>query len=589
MKNKKEKLKCEIYYSQSFPKITNPQKDILVLEGKIYRDKSFTVNIGNINKITLEKNQLEEILNYNNEIFIEEDIFEISNSDIYDQIFSDEFIGIVAANELIEKLRKSEFFNSELDSNEMVIIGELDDREKIKWRFLDSDNIKKIKDINFEKRNFKECRVVFLTQFQDPIDSSDYIYILEGKIHNENPIVINVKHQHKIKITKEVLKDPFLLFYDKINFRDFIGFFGKRSLIKEVIKQNAFSRLLKLKKLLLLGYKSNNQRIFTEDSVKWEILSSEENEIVKIFDIMNLGEKEQFYSRIEKLVDLERLKSVKIGIIGVGTGGAFVSVQLAKTGVGTLELFDFDYLELENIVRHVCTLDDIGRKKINALAELLTHFNPFLKVRTHSINITEKMDFFRKKIKNFDLLMECTGIPSVSLTVNEIAIEEEIPVIYGFVYPNAKGGFLMRVIPNKVMDENEPCLNCILPKIVKGIEKPVLTEEQRRRYTEVSDVSELIAEPGLSVDVTFISNFQIKLFLMTLPYLPKTRNSFRNKFDWNINNYNFFFWFNEPYSDELKPFKLIPAKIKRDPYCSHCNKENWYLKKNEKNFEDFIL
>ena len=428
-----------------------------------------------------------------------------------------------------------------------------------------------------KSNNLKQARVVLFTPIPNLKNGDRVIFTLEGQIYNEEPIAINIKQFHRNKINDNILNNPLKLFYERKDLKNFIGILASEETIKKLLQNDFFSLLLKLNKLILIGTINNQE----SSPLKWSFLSLKNREDITVLDLINLGEKSNFYNRIEKLVDIERLNSLKVGIIGLGSGGSFIALQLAKTGIGTLELFDFDYLELENVIRHITNFNDIGRLKIHAVSEILRNVNPFLNIKCHPVDITKDLSNFRKKLKDFDLILECTGIPAVSATLNELALLENVPVIFGFVYPNAQGGFVMRVIPEEVFNNRAPCLQCVLPKILSGLEKPILTKEQRLRYTDVSDVAELVASPGLAIDIVFISNFQAKLALMTLPKLGKVKESFKDKFKWSLNKFNFFFWFNEPYENQLEPLKILPAKIIRDEYCPHCNKENWQQREME--------
>jgi len=60
-----------------------------------------------------------------------------------------------------------------------------------------------------------------------------------------------------------------------------------------------------------------------------------------------------------------------ICIVGCGSVGSELSYALANAGVKQLTLIDDDRLEIHNISRHVLTLRDLGRYKVDAMKELL--------------------------------------------------------------------------------------------------------------------------------------------------------------------------------------------------------------------------
>ena len=67
------------------------------------------------------------------------------------------------------------------------------------------------------------------------------------------------------------------------------------------------------------------------------------------------------FDRVERLIgsrNLELLAQKRVGIVGLGSGGGFVALSLAMSGVGKFVLIDDDTLEDGNVVRHVADLRD---------------------------------------------------------------------------------------------------------------------------------------------------------------------------------------------------------------------------------------
>jgi molybdopterin/thiamine biosynthesis adenylyltransferase len=270
-----------------------------------------------------------------------------------------------------------------------------------------------------------------------------------------------------------------------------------------------------------------------------------------------------YFDRIKKIVDVKYLLKKKVTIIGVGTGGSRIALELVKSGIGTLTLFDFDTIEVENVVRHICTLDDVGRYKTLAVKDVLKKINPNINVKTYESDVRKISEISEKEINESDLVIESTGIPEICYYINEICTKKRIPVIFGGVYERGIGGFVMRYIPFKTA-----CFSCVFDLIYKSSPKPTLTDEQRSIYSEISDISELKAEPGLSIDLGFISLLHTRMALLTL--LKDTKNS--------ITDFggDFIFWANEPWGTLFnKPlsYKLVRTRI--NPLCPACQRNKW--------------
>jgi sulfur carrier protein ThiS adenylyltransferase len=80
-----------------------------------------------------------------------------------------------------------------------------------------------------------------------------------------------------------------------------------------------------------------------------------------------------------------RLKAASVGIAGVGGLGSAVAVALARVGVGRLVIADFDVVEPSNLNRQQYFIDQLGRYKVDALAENLKRINPFVTVDHHRV------------------------------------------------------------------------------------------------------------------------------------------------------------------------------------------------------------
>jgi sulfur carrier protein ThiS adenylyltransferase len=91
------------------------------------------------------------------------------------------------------------------------------------------------------------------------------------------------------------------------------------------------------------------------------------------------------------------LKRSTVGIAGLGGLGSAVAVALARVGIGTLILADFDVVEPSNLNRQHYFIDQIGMPKVRALSETLSRINPYVAIVGHEIRLdeTSALDVFR--------------------------------------------------------------------------------------------------------------------------------------------------------------------------------------------------
>lgn len=85
------------------------------------------------------------------------------------------------------------------------------------------------------------------------------------------------------------------------------------------------------------------------------------------------------FDRFIKLVgneNFEKIKKLKVMIIGVGGVGGYVVESLARCGVGTLVIVDPDSVDITNINRQIiATTSTIGKKKCQVFLERINDIN----------------------------------------------------------------------------------------------------------------------------------------------------------------------------------------------------------------------
>lgn len=84
----------------------------------------------------------------------------------------------------------------------------------------------------------------------------------------------------------------------------------------------------------------------------------------------------------------QKIKISVVGIAGLGGLGSNVAMALARIGLGTLILVDFDIVEPSNLNRQQYFLHQIGMPKVEALQENISRINPYVKVQIYN----EKLD-----------------------------------------------------------------------------------------------------------------------------------------------------------------------------------------------------
>lgn len=126
---------------------------------------------------------------------------------------------------------------------------------------------------------------------------------------------------------------------------------------------------------------------------------------------------------------LEKLKSSKVIVFGVGGVGSYVVEALCRAGVGGLTLVDFDTVCVTNINRQVIALHStIGQSKVQVLKKRLLDINPQAQVCIHN-EFVDKENI--EKFINEDLTYIVDAIDNVAgkVLIIEKALKANIPVI----------------------------------------------------------------------------------------------------------------------------------------------------------------
>lgn len=86
----------------------------------------------------------------------------------------------------------------------------------------------------------------------------------------------------------------------------------------------------------------------------------------------------------------EKVKKARVAIAGLGGLGSSIALSLARTGVGTLHLVDFDVVEPSNLNRQQYRISHLGMPKAEALKQEIAEINPYVRVEAETLRVTEE-------------------------------------------------------------------------------------------------------------------------------------------------------------------------------------------------------
>ena len=221
--------------------------------------------------------------------------------------------------------------------------------------------------------------------------------------------------------------------------------------------------------------------------------------------------KEELYSRFGGLIETNVISTKKVLIIAAGSVGSVVAVELAKAGIRHFILWDYDRLEVANISRHAAGLSDVGRYKVNVVAEKILNITPFAKVKKINGKVDwDNIDEVREYIKEADLVFCSPDNRECRFIVNRNCVEENTPCIFAGLSEKAYKGQIINFDPSR----NSLCYQCFIGMISDITEDIGAPNDNMNNYGYGNHPAKV--EPGLSNDIAPVNIMSVKLIIQHL-------------------------------------------------------------------------
>jgi molybdopterin/thiamine biosynthesis adenylyltransferase len=217
------------------------------------------------------------------------------------------------------------------------------------------------------------------------------------------------------------------------------------------------------------------------------------------------------WDRVERLLGqavLEHLQQQTVGVIGLGSGGGYVAVALAMTGVQHFVLVDNDVIDEANVVRHVADRRYLGRSKVEAVQDLILARNPAATLTTFQGRIEDNLDL----LDGLDLVVVGVDTEVAKFGINAACLERGLTAVYAGVYERGEGGDVVTIRPM-----NGPCYACWAESLREGYVSPNPDGSGKPLdYGQIREDGTIEAEPGLWLDVVRVANTQANIALNVL-------------------------------------------------------------------------
>jgi len=234
-----------------------------------------------------------------------------------------------------------------------------------------------------------------------------------------------------------------------------------------------------------------------------------------IAEVNYVPSKSELYTRSKGLLEVSALEKKHVLIVGLGSGGSSIAVELAKAGVGNFTLIDFDRIELHNVARHICGINELGRLKTNAVKDAILLKNPYAQIKTLDFDMNEHLNIIESEIIKSDLIIPATDSLKSRFHLNKLVLKHKKIGIFGRLVTRAEGGDVLRVRPGG------PCYACVKGSSWYNHEDEISDIERARKngiipaYVSEEDAQSLV-QVGLSTDIAPVNTMIVKIALLEL-------------------------------------------------------------------------
>jgi len=138
------------------------------------------------------------------------------------------------------------------------------------------------------------------------------------------------------------------------------------------------------------------------------------------------------FVRTEKLIGqegLEKLQKSHVAVFGLGGVGGQAAEALVRSGIGQMDLIDFDVISESNLNRQIlATREVIGKRKVITAYDRFTSINPNCQITPFDIRIdSETIKRFDFTI--YDYVLDAIDMMSAKLLLIKTAYTAHTPII----------------------------------------------------------------------------------------------------------------------------------------------------------------
>lgn len=300
----------------------------------------------------------------------------------------------------------------------------------------------------------------------------------------------------------------------------------------------------------VIGYMLDEKPIFVTTTDKQEC----EQEPFKL--------KMDIFSRNTGILESDIMLKKGAIIIGCGSVGSLVALELARAGVGRFFLIDMDILGYHNICRHQCGVQDVGKYKTTAVKERILQINPTAQVITEHKMIQEiALGKFDEFCNEDTIIIGCADNREGDLYADAILAKPyKMPFVSIGCWERAFAGEIFYCLP-----EGMPAYSDFVAAL--GEDSGRTTANTHLYMGEVGTF-----EPGISVDINFVTTIAVK---MILDLLNRDNEHYTQRLINHLTQYTLVCNTNNPkIGGEMAEIFSYPLQVTTSIQVEYANKEN---------------
>lgn len=141
----------------------------------------------------------------------------------------------------------------------------------------------------------------------------------------------------------------------------------------------------------------------------------------------------------------DKLKESRVAVFGLGGVGSYAAEALARSGIGGMDVFDGDVVDITNINRQIIALEStIGMPKAEVSKKRIKDINSNINVRAYNcfFNKDNRQDF---NFSKYDYVVDAIDMVSSKLLLVKICKDLNVPIISSMGTGNKLNPLLLKV------------------------------------------------------------------------------------------------------------------------------------------------